>query len=87
MIKTNNFISDEAKKDAETKAIGVLMNLFTDKMVEKLRKNLEKGKSGWDDPSISDVLKTQLSDNINDADWVDVAVISMFLWNLNQRDN
>jgi len=85
MIKSINYISDQAKKEAELQALGELMNIFTDEMLKKLIYNVEKGKSGWDSPEIIESLKNQLSNNINNQDWVDVANISMMLWNLKQK--
>lgn len=85
MIRAINFVSEEAKKQAETQALGSLMNAFTDKIVEKLIDGVSEGKSGWDDPESADRLHNQLLENLKKADWVDVAALSMILWNLEQK--
>ena len=85
MIKSSDFISDEAKQKAQLEAIGALMNSFTDAMFHKLTDKVISGYKGWDNPNILETLKSKLADNINDQDWVDVANIAMFLWNLKQK--
>ena len=86
MIKSDQFITDEIRKAAEQEALANLMNAFSEGMFQKVMAKLAQGKRGWDKPEIIETLKGQLADNINSGDWVDVAIISMFLWNIKQPD-
>ena len=84
MIKSINYVPEEAKKQAETQALGSLMNAFTEKMVQRLMEGVAKGKTGWDSPDSAERLRECLLVNLKAADWVDVANIAMMLWNLEQ---
>jgi hypothetical protein len=87
MIRAVNYISETAKREAEQQAIGALMNAFTDGMVHELTSKLDTSYAGWDNGTTESVetLKSRLADSINNQDWVDVANIAMFLWNLRQK--
>lgn len=87
MIKSENYITDEVRKAAEQEALANLMNVFSDKMFEKIMKKFQDGYSGWDNPISLEIVKEKLVNNINAKDWIDVAVLSMFLWNLSQPDS
>jgi hypothetical protein len=84
MIRAINYVPEEAKKQAETQALGSLMNVFTEKMVQRLMEGVSKGKTGWDAPESMEKLRESLLVNLKAADWVDVATIAMMLWNLEQ---
>jgi len=88
MIKSDTYITDEIRNAAEQEALATLMNTFTEKMFEKTMVKKKAGYRGWDSlsPETIESLKAKLADNINDGDWIDVANICMFLWNLKQPD-
>lgn len=85
MIRSINYVSDEAKQKAEQEALGYLMDVFTSKMVDRLMDGVSKGKTGWDDPGYFENLQQQLLENIKSSDWVDVANIAMMIWNIEQK--
>jgi len=85
MIRSINYVPEEAKKQAETQALGALMNKFTDEMAGKLMSGVAEGKTGWDDPDGFEKLQAQLLENLKLADWVDVACLAMLIWNLGQK--
>lgn len=89
MIKSENYITDEIRQAAEKEALASLMSLFSEKMFEKIIAKMEMGYSGWDKnvPPVIEMLKSKLADNINSGDWVDVANISMMLWNMTQPND
>jgi len=89
MIKSENYITEEVRKAAEQEALATLMSSFTEAMFEKLMAKMNAGYHGWDikDPVMIELLKNRLADNVNRGDWIDVANVSMLLWNMQQPDN
>ena len=89
MIKSDQYITDEVRKAAESEALANLMNVFSEAMFSKVIAKMQQGYHGWDkkDPMIIELLKNRLADNVNRGDWVDVANVSMFLWNMQQSDS
>ena len=65
------------------RAIDACVHDFARTLKEKLiRKAMEDGKSGWDDPSwLRENILKQLRDHIDKGDMVDVAAFAMFAWN------
>ena len=88
MIKSEQYITNEIRKAAETEALANLMNSFSEKMFAKVMAKMQQGYHGWDkkDPIMIELLNNRLSDNINRGDWIDVANVCMFLWNMQQPD-
>lgn len=84
MIKSDQYITDEVRKAAESEALANLMNAFSEAMFAKIVSKMQQGYSGWDkkDPIMIELLKNRLADNVNHGDWIDVANVSMFLWNM-----
>ena len=89
MIKSSNYITEEVRKAAEQEALATLMNSFTEAMFEKIMFKTNLGYKGWDisDPVMIELLQTRLRDNLTRGDWVDVACLSMLLWNMQQPDS
>jgi len=85
MIKATDFISDDAKKEAEQQALGMLLDAFAKEIGGKVFQKLENGYSGWDNPEMLDNLKKKLLENYQRGDMVDVAALAMMLWNLQQK--
>ena len=88
MIKSEQYITNEVRKAAESEALANLMNTFSEAMFAKIVSKMQQGYHGWDrkDPVIIELLKNRLADNVNRGDWIDVANVSMFLWNMQQPD-
>lgn len=75
--------SDIGEYKAERFALDDLHTCFTEIMMyNKLMDKYRQGYSGWDNPDCERGLLDILRNNIVDEDWVDVANIAMFLWNL-----
>jgi len=85
MIKTTDFITDEAKRAAEAEALGALLDTFVKEVGTKIFTKLQAGYTGWDDPKIEEELKRKLLTNFQKGDMVDVAACAMFLWNLHDK--
>ncbi len=85
MIKATDFISDEAKKTAQTEALGVLVDVFVKEMGADIFSNLEKGYAGWDETKNADEIKRRLLTSFQNGDMVTVASCAMFLWNLQKQ--
>lgn len=76
-------VSDrETTRPAEERALRALVELGADAMEAKLIEKLRASWCGWDDPENADMLKRQLCQNILEGDWIDVANLALFLWNL-----
>ena len=88
MIKSDNYITPEIRRAAEQEALATLMSAFTETMFNKLLKKISQGYSGWDSrtPEVIESIKAKLANNINNGDCVDVANLSMMLWNIQQPD-
>ena len=86
MIKSNQFITDEIRRAAEKEALANLMSVFSEEVFEKIMKKFDSGYRGWDQNENIEKLKERLANNINNNDWIDVAAVSMFLWNIEQPD-
>ena len=85
MIKSTDFVSEEAKKNAETEALGALLDAFAKEIGGKIFTKMEAGYSGWDDLQTANHLRKKLLTNFENNDMVDVAALAMFLWNLQQN--
>jgi hypothetical protein len=85
MIKTTDFISDDAKKEAEQIALGTLLDTFAKEMGQKIFLQMQKGYQGWDKSEMIETLKQKLLTNFEKGDMVDVSILAMFLWNLQQK--
>ena len=85
MIKTTDFISDEAKTAAEQTALGTLLDAFAKEVGQKIFLQMQKGYQGWDKPETIESMRQKLLTNLERGDMVDVAALAMFLWNLQQR--
>ena len=88
MIKSDNYITSEIRDAAEKEAVATLIGQFSENMFVKLMQKMKSGYHGWDvkDSEAVEKLKNQLANNVNQGDWIDVANISMFLWNMQQPD-
>ena len=84
MIKSTDFISDEAKKEAEQVAIANLANAFSEEMVKRIFGEMEKFK-GWDTEGAKETLHQRIGECVNAGDMVGLAAHAMFLWNLQQK--
>jgi len=84
-IKSTDFVSDEAKRKAQTDALGALLDVFVKEVGAKIFTKLQDGYMGWDDPKNRDLLRRKLLTNFEKDDMVDVAALAMFLWNLNDK--
>lgn len=85
MIKSTDFVSEEAKKAAEADALGALLDMFVKEMGTKIFTKLQEGYVGWDDLGNANILRKKLLTNFENGDMIDVAALAMFLWNL--QDN
>lgn len=85
MIKSTDFIKEEAKRNAETEALGTLLDVFAKEVGAKIFEKLQKGYSGWDDSLNEEEIKRRLLTNYHKGDMVDVAACAMFLWNLKDK--
>lgn len=85
MIKSTDYITDEAKKEAQQDALGALLDAFVKEMGGKIFQKMEAGYFGWDDERNLTMLQQKLADNMNKNDMVDVAALAMMIWNLQQR--
>ena len=85
MIKSTDFITESARKEAEQLALAQLLSSFTDAMASKVMQKVEKGYVGWDQPQIASVLEQKLTENLQKGDMIDVANLAMMLWNLQQK--
>ena len=88
MIKSKNYITEEVRIAAEQEAFARLVSDFSEVMFEKFVAKLKQGYNGWDrnTPDIIESITTRLGKNIEKGDWVDVANLAMFLWNMEQPD-
>lgn len=84
MIKSTDFVTEEAKKAAQQEALGVLLDAFVKEMGGKIFTKIEEGYTGWDNPEKVQDLRRKLLTNFEKGDMVDVAALAMFLWNLSQ---
>jgi hypothetical protein len=84
MIKSTDFVTQEAKVAAQAEALGALLDAFAKQMGAKIFTKLEEGYMGWDNPSKVNDLRKKLLTNFEKGDMVDVATLAMFLWNLSQ---
>lgn len=84
MIKATDFISDEAKKEAEQVAIAQLTGTFSEEIAKSILGNMEKFK-GWDSEQVVENLKHNLLERYQTGDMIGVATYSMLLWNLQQK--
>lgn len=82
MIKSTDFVSEEAKNKAQAEALGALLDVFVKEVGSKIFTKLQEGYSGWDDPANANVMRKKLLTNFENGDMVDVAALAMFLWNL-----
>lgn len=62
--------------------IELVLDEFVEVVKKKLRKKQRQGYAGWDSLYYKPGIRLQLVKNIKDRDWVDVAALSMMLWNL-----
>ena len=85
MIKSTDFVSEEAKKAAQADALGALLDAFAKQVGAKIFMKLEAGYQGWDDPKNIDMMRRKLLTNFEKGDMVDVAALAMFLWNHNEQ--
>ena len=85
MIKSTDFVSDEAKQKAQAEALGALLDVFAKEIGSKIFTKLQAGYIGWDDPTKVSELKRKLLTNFEKGDMVDVAALAMFLWNLQDQ--
>lgn len=86
MIRSIDFVSAEAKTQAQTQALGALMNGFTDEMAKELMGAIQSGKiEKWDDPESTEKLHEKLLGSLKTANWVEVAGLAMLIWNLGQK--
>ena len=84
--KTSQYENIE-KYPAERLALDNLHTHFAENvMYGKLIQKLNEGYHGWDDPTSKEGLIRILKKNMERSDWVDVANIAMFLWNLEQKE-
>ena len=81
MIKTTDFVSEQAKVAAEQEALGALLDAFAKEIGAKIFEKMQAGKKGWDDPKNITELQQRLLTNLEKGDMVDVAALAMFLWN------
>ena len=88
MIKSDDYITNEIRQAAEQEALASLMNVFSETMFKKILMKRQQGYHAWDKktPDMIELLKTRLQENLNRGDWVDVANLAMFLWNMQQSD-
>lgn len=87
MIKSTDYIPDDARKEAEQSALAELLGIFSKEMAQKVMLKLESGYSGWDNPTVEATMRQKLEKNLQENDMVDVAVLAMMLWNLKQDNN
>lgn len=79
MIKTEIF---KRLHNSEGKALSLCYRMFHERILKKLDSKLSEGKSGWDNPYMLDYLKESLIDHVAKGDMVDVAILAMFIWNI-----
>lgn len=74
---------EDPQGTAELEALDALVDAFALAMKRKLRRAaLDKGRSGWDDPSWSfDAMRSSLFSHLCKGDPIDVANFAAFLWN------
>lgn len=67
----------------EIHAINELVHLFSETKIEKFMKKMRAGYTGWQSEKECPTayLKGRLNQNIEDEDWVDVALLACMLWN------
>ena len=82
MIKSTDFVSEDAKRAAEGEALGALLDVFAKELGGKIFQNLQEGSNGWDNPAVVDEMKRKLLTDFQKGDMVSVAACAMFLWNL-----
>lgn len=82
MIKSTDFVTEEAKQKAQTDALGALLDAFVKEMGAKIFQKLQEGQTGWDEVTNTNNLRKKLLTNFEKGDMVDVAALAMFVWNL-----
>lgn len=86
MIKSINFVTEEAKKKAEVEALGQLINVFSEEVAQSLMAKIHEGKiKNWDDPVSFEDIQGQMLESIKAADWVSVSALVMLIWNQGQQ--
>lgn len=53
-----------------------------ERKLKSIHEKRELGWTGWDQPENKELLKQKLLENYREEDWVDVANLALFLWNL-----
>ena len=77
MIRAIDYVSEEAKTQAQTQALGALMNSFTDEMAKGLMAAVQSGQiKEWDDPESFEELQNKLLESLKAANWTEVAAFS-----------
>lgn len=80
-VRLDYLVSDDYEQ-MEKEALDVLLEKGADEMGARLYDKVEMGWSGWDLPENKELLKQKLLENYREEDWIDVANLALFLWNL-----
>jgi len=84
MIKSTDF-------ESETVALERLIDIFNQKMKNKLIIKHMEDKRGWDNPKLKEAITVSLEDHVRKAkedprQWVDVANLAAMLWNFGETN-
>lgn len=69
-------------------ALDAMVDAFATEMKRKLRRKAREGRSGWDDPTCADDIRTAMVEHANRGygQEVDVANLAAMLWNMRQKE-
>lgn len=95
MPRKENYDRREALEEIQEEAkLTSLLREFKNEQLSRLFRKVHEGFRGWDSPEIKSILIKMLSNKVNlvlkgeaePKDYVDIANVSMFLWNLNEEE-
>jgi len=64
--------------------LDALMKEFTEKMIEKTRKETIEGRNGWSELKEAG-LKGRISENVGHEEWLNLSIYAAMMWNLEEK--